>query len=93
MASLSGLDFGEIMAAGLPRAARSEHRESAMGSGKDGDGATTYNMTWVIGRGGRVAYKANWTSAANVEAFLIRFLAARAKHPPATTAVMYETAG
>ena len=49
------------------------------------------NMTWVIGRGGRVAYKANWTSAANVEAFLIRFLAARAKHPPETTAVMYET--
>ena len=30
------------------------------------------NMTWVIGRGGRVAYKANWTSAANVEAFLAR---------------------
>jgi len=26
------------------------------------------NMTWVIDRGG-VAYKANWTSAANVEAF------------------------
>jgi hypothetical protein len=36
------------------------------------------NMTWVIDRGGRVAYKANWTSAANVEAFLIRFLSARA---------------
>jgi hypothetical protein len=26
------------------------------------------NMTWVIDRGGRVAYKADWTSAANVEA-------------------------
>jgi hypothetical protein len=49
------------------------------------------NMTWVIGRGGRVAYKANWTSAANVEAFLIRFLAARGEHPPGTTPVMYET--
>ena len=49
------------------------------------------NMTWVIGRGGRVAYKANWTSAPNVEAFLIRFLAARTNHSPATTAVMYET--
>lgn len=49
------------------------------------------NMTWVIGRGGRVAYKANWTSAANVEAFLARFLAGRAGHPPGTTAVMYET--
>ena len=49
------------------------------------------NMTWVIGRGGRVAYKANWTSAANVEAFLGRFLAARGQHPPGTSPVMYET--
>lgn len=49
------------------------------------------NMTWVIGRDGRVAYKANWTSAANVEAFLGRFLAGRAGHPPGTSPVMYET--
>ena len=49
------------------------------------------NKTWVIGRGGRVAYKANWTSAANVEAFLARFLAAGSEHPPATMPVMYET--
>ena len=49
------------------------------------------NMTWVIGHGGRVAYKANWTSAANVEAFLARFLAAGSEHPPATMPVMYET--
>ena len=49
------------------------------------------NMTWVIGRGGRIAYKANWTSAANVEAFLERFLAARGEHPPGMTPVMYET--
>jgi hypothetical protein len=49
------------------------------------------NMTWVIGRGGRVAYKANWTSATNVEAFLGRFLAARTEHPPGTSPVMYET--
>jgi len=49
------------------------------------------NMTWVIGRGGRVAYKANWTSATNVEAFLTRFLAARSEHPPGTSPVMYET--
>jgi hypothetical protein len=49
------------------------------------------NMTWVIGLGGRVAYKANWTSAANVEAFLERFLAAHGEHPPATVPVMYET--
>ena len=49
------------------------------------------NMTWVIGRGGRVVYKANWTAAANVEAFLDRFLAGRAEHPPGTLPVMYET--
>jgi hypothetical protein len=49
------------------------------------------NMTWVIDRRGRVAYKANWTSAANVEAFLGRFLAARRDHPPGTAPVMYET--
>jgi hypothetical protein len=45
----------------------------------------------VIDRGGRVAYKANWTSAANVETFLTRFLAARGAHPPGTAPVMYET--
>lgn len=49
------------------------------------------NMTWVIDRGGRVIYKANWTSAANVEAFLGRFVTAREHRPPGTTAVMYET--
>jgi hypothetical protein len=49
------------------------------------------NMSWVIDRGGRVAYKANWTSAANVEAFLERFLAARGERPPAAVPVMYET--
>jgi hypothetical protein len=49
------------------------------------------NMTWVIGRGGQVAYKANWTSAANVEAFLGRFLAGRAEYPPRTSSVMYAT--
>jgi hypothetical protein len=49
------------------------------------------NMTWVIDRGGRVAYKANWTSAANVEAFLARFLAARGQHPAGAASVMYET--
>ncbi len=54
------------------------------------------NMTWVIDRGGRVAYKANWTSAANVEAFLTRFLAARAQSPgaqrvPGTGLAVYET--
>jgi hypothetical protein len=49
------------------------------------------NMTWVIDRGGRVAYKAAWTSAANVEAFLTRLLAARGHRRAGTEAVMYET--
>ena len=49
------------------------------------------NMTWVISRGGRVAYKANWTSAANVEAFLGRLHAALGPHPAGAAAVMYET--
>lgn len=40
------------------------------------------NMTWVINRGGAVVFKANWTSAANVEAFLTRFLARGAERPP-----------
>lgn len=35
------------------------------------------NMTWLLDRGGRVVYKSNWTSAANVESFLGRYLAAR----------------
>src|SRR5215472_2610237 len=44
----------------------------------------------VIDRGGNVIYKANWTSAANVAAFLARFMAAREIHPPGTTAVTFE---
>ena len=45
------------------------------------------DLTWVIDRSGRVAYKANWTSGANVEAFLGRFLAARSQEPPGATPV------
>ena len=49
------------------------------------------NMTWVIDLDGRVAYKANWTSAANVEAFLARFLTVRGQHQAGAAPVMYET--
>ncbi|MQA85737.1 MAG: hypothetical protein GEV03_14215 [Streptosporangiales bacterium] len=49
------------------------------------------NMTWILDRGGRVVYKANWTNAANVEAFLDRYLAARERRPPGAAQVMYET--
>ena len=40
------------------------------------------NMTWVIGRGGRVLYRADWTSAANVESFLLRYEEGRRRRPP-----------
>jgi len=39
------------------------------------------NMTWVIGRGGRIIYKSDWTSATNVEGFLRRYQAARSRRP------------
>jgi hypothetical protein len=39
------------------------------------------NMTWVIGRGGRILYRADWTSAANVESFLDRHETARSRRP------------
>lgn len=41
------------------------------------------NMTWVIGHGGRIIYKADWTSAANVEAFLQRHESGRSRRPAA----------
>jgi hypothetical protein len=44
------------------------------------------NMTWVIGRGGRILYKADWTSARNVEVFLQRYEEGR-RHRPAAGAV------
>lgn len=51
----------------------------------DGAGHLAYgglpNMTWVIGRGGRILYKADWTSAANIEAFVRRHRSARQQRP------------
>jgi len=49
------------------------------------------NMTWAVGRGGRLIYKANWTSAVNVEAFVTRFEQARAERAPGVPHTMYET--
>lgn len=39
------------------------------------------NMSWVIGRGGRILYKSDWTSAANVEAYLGRHDEGRTRRP------------
>lgn len=49
------------------------------------------NMSWVIGRGGRIMYKSDWTSAANVEAFLTRYEAGRDRRPAAGTVGPYLT--
>ena len=48
-------------------------------------------MTWVIGRGGTIVYKADWTSAANVEAFLLRYSQGRARRPASGTIAPYVT--
>lgn len=49
------------------------------------------NMTWAVARGGRLVYKANWTSAANVEAFVERYEQARRPRPSRGVVAMYET--
>ena len=49
------------------------------------------NMSWVIGRGGRIIYKSDWTSAANVEAFLTRYEGGRARRPSAGSVGPYLT--
>jgi hypothetical protein len=47
------------------------------------------NMTWVVGRGGRILYRSDWTSAANVEAFLERYEQARRRKPPSGMVAPY----
>ena len=49
------------------------------------------NMTWVIGRGGRILYKADWTSARNVEAFLQRHEDGRSRRPASGVVTAYLT--
>jgi hypothetical protein len=46
-------------------------------------------MTWVVARGGRLVYKADWTSAANVEAFLARHEQGRRRKPASGTVSPY----
>ena len=48
-------------------------------------------MSWVIGRGGRIVYKADWTSAANIESFLERYEAGRRRRPPTGAVAPYLT--
>ena len=49
------------------------------------------NMTWVIGRGGRILYKSDWTSARNIEAFLQRHEEGRSRRPPSGVVGAYLT--
>jgi hypothetical protein len=49
------------------------------------------NMSWVIGRGGRIVYKADWTSTANIEAFLDRYETGRRRRPPTGSVGPYVT--
>ena len=49
------------------------------------------NMTWVIGRGGRILYKADWTSARTIEAFLQRHAEGRSRRPASGAVAPYLT--
>jgi hypothetical protein len=64
--------------------------DDLVGTGHRAYGALP-NMTWVIARGGRIVYKADWTSAANVEAFLTRYQEGRARRPPSGAVAAYLT--
>jgi hypothetical protein len=61
----------------------------------DGAGHAAYgllpNMTWVIGRGGVVVYRADWTYAANVESFVRRYETGRSRRPPGGPVGPYAT--
>ena len=49
------------------------------------------NMNWVVGRGGLIVYKSDWTSAANVASFLNRYESGRNRRPDAGTVGPYLT--
>jgi hypothetical protein len=49
------------------------------------------NMTWVVDRGGRIVYKADWTSAANVEDFVTRYLDRKRSRPEGRSLAPYST--
>ena len=49
------------------------------------------NMTWVVAPGGRLVYKAEWTSAAGVEAFVDRYQQGRRRKPISGTIAAYLT--
>jgi hypothetical protein len=49
------------------------------------------NMTWIVSGGGRVIYKSEWTSAANIEAFIDRYSHGRRRKPATGTIAPYVT--
>jgi hypothetical protein len=49
------------------------------------------NMNWVVARGGSILYKSDWTSAANVDAFVNRYESGRNRRPETGTVGPYLT--
>lgn len=68
-------------------------RRPILVDGLDGSAHRAYgllpNTTWVVGRGGTILYRAEWTSAASVEAFLERYEEGRARKPPSGAVAPY----
>ena len=48
-------------------------------------------MTWVIDRGGIIVYKAGWSNAGNIEAFIQRYYDARRERRPGAQLASYYT--
>ncbi len=48
-------------------------------------------MTWIIDRGGRTVYKADWTSATNVAAFVERYTERKRSRRPGSSLAPYRT--
>lgn len=49
------------------------------------------NMTWVVARGGQILYKADWTSAQSIDAFLTRSARSRQRRQPGATSTPFLT--
>lgn len=48
-------------------------------------------MMWIIDRGGRTVYKADWTSATNVAAFVERYTGRKGSRRPGSSFAPYRT--
>ena len=48
-------------------------------------------MTWIVDRGGRIVYKADWTSATNVDGFVHRYTERKGSRRPGASLAPYRT--